>query len=361
MKKIKQFTHFISLFIILLSYLLNNAFNEVNIYNKIISSTLISFLLIVFWTFCISIFKSIKNDVFKNSILFIGSTVTFLLIIEIIFILIPRSHFFNNTLASKNWKLFYNDPINQFGYHDKEITKKRKKTLLFVGDSFTQGHGIKNIEDRFSNKIEKLNTNYSTINIGKNGLDTKNEFIEMKLFINNSKVKPDVIFLQYFGNDIEGIAYNKLTKENHDPYSNLPSIPKFLIKGSYLINYLYWLYPHEDYRPYLNYLTKSYTNKEIVIEHFNDLQKFIDYCNLENIKLNVIIFPFLTDPGISKIIYENKIELFFKNRHVETIRVSEIIKHLNKNERIVNSNDSHASIKVNDLIAKHLIKVLNNK
>ena len=73
------------------------------------------------------------------------------------------------------------------------------------------------------------------------------------------------------------------------------------------------------------------------------------------------LFPFLTDTSISEVIYEKKIERFFNQNDVTTIKVSDLIINLNKNECIVNSNDSHASIKVNELVAQKLIKVLKTK
>ena len=357
MNKVKLIILCISIFSLIITYLLNNAFNELNFYNKFITLTIIINISILLVLLIKTTIGMIKNELIKNVLLTITSTTFLLLIIETIFIFIPRSHFFNNTLASKNWKLYYENPINEFGYHDVKPLKK-KKTILFVGDSFTQGHGIKNIEDRFSNRLSALAPYISTINIGKNGLDTKKEYVEMVDFIKKSKIKPNVIVLQYFGNDIEAIAYEKMKKINHDPYSNLPKTPKFIIKGSYLINYLYWLYPHEDYKPYLTFLTNAYSKNEIFNEHISDLYKFVSYCKSNNIQLKLILFPFLTDPSISKKIYENKIAFFFKNKNVSVLKVSELIKNIEKNECIVNSNDSHASIKVNKLISEKLFNEL---
>lgn len=284
--------------------------------------------------------------------------IIFVFFLELIFFFIPKSHFFGNTLASKNWHNYYQDPINSYGYHDKEPCRNHKKTILFLGDSFTQGHGIKNINDRFSNRLENLNNSFCCINIGKNGYDTKQEYNALLDFTAKSKIKPKMIVLQYFGNDIEGVAYSKLSKKNNDPYQTLNPVVKLITKGSYLINYLYWLYPHSDYSPYLNFLKKAYSSKEIINEHYADLNKIVDFSKKNRIELKIIIFPFLVDPKMSSIIYEEKIENFFTSKDVEVLNVSHFLNKIDKQLLIVNKNDGHASILVNEIVSKELNKLL---
>jgi lysophospholipase L1-like esterase len=317
----KKIIYNFGLFILLIFiYLVTNQINEYNAWNRISAFVI---LLIALIHLLKSFYKTIKSTLtnkLKDILLLFLSTLTFILFIEIIFFFIPKSHFFGNTLASKNWRNYYENPINTYGFHDYQ-PKRKKNTVLFVGDSFTQGHGIKNVKDRFSNKIQEYDNSYSCINIGKNGLDSKQEFTTMLDFISQSKIKPKTIILQYFGNDIEGIAYTKIKKKSKEPYSNLSKPTKLLIKGSYLINYLYWIYPHEDYKPYLDFLKKAYSNPEIVKEHMADLNNFVDYSAKNKINLKVLIFPFLVDSKLSDDIYENKIKSFFKSKNIETLSV----------------------------------------
>jgi predicted CopG family antitoxin len=79
-----------------------------------------------------------------------------------------------------------------------------------VGDSFTAGHGLKSVDDRFSNmvgkELNKKSKNIDIINIGKPNLDSRSEYEEMKNVLYLTRIKPQKIILQYFGNDIEGVA-----------------------------------------------------------------------------------------------------------------------------------------------------------
>ncbi len=338
-------------------YLTTNQINEYNLLNRISSFIILVISSIHLLKGILQTSKSHLENTIKDTLLMFFSAFFMLLFIELIFFFIPKSHFFGNTLASKNWHSYYKNPINSYGFHDYQ-PKNQKKVILFVGDSFTQGHGIKNVKDRYSNKIEEYNHSFSCINIGKNGLDTKQEFTTMIDFISKSKIKPKTIILQYFGNDIEGIAYSKIKKKNNEPYSNLTKLSKVIIKGSYLINYLYWLYPHEDYKPYLNYLKKAYSDPEIVNEHLSDLNKFIKYSEENKIKLKVLIFPFLVDFKLSDEIYEKKIKSFWHSKKIETISVRQLVNKIDKNDLIVNKNDGHASILLNEIVAKKIYKTL---
>ena len=354
----KKIIYNFGLFILLLFiYLVTNQINEYNVWNRISAFVILLISLIHLLKSFNKTIKSTLTNKLKDIFSLCFSTIIFILLIEMIFFFIPKSHFFGNTLASKNWHNYYKYPINSYDFHDYE-PRRKKHTILFVGDSFTQGHGIKNIKDRFSNKIQEYDNSYSCINIGKNGLDSKQEFTTMLEFISKSNIKPKTIILQYFGNDIEGIAYSKIKKKSKEPYSNLSKSSKLLIKGSYLINYLYWIYPHEDYKPYLDYLKKAYSNPEIVKEHMADLNNFVDYSAKNKINLKVLIFPFLVDSKLSDEIYENKIKSFFKSKNIETLSVKELVKKIDENKLIINKNDGHASILVNKIIAEKLYKTL---
>jgi lysophospholipase L1-like esterase len=354
----KKFIYNFSLFlIILIVYLIINQINEYNLYNRVCAFFLLIISVSYLFKCLISISTTSISMRIKNILTSILSSLIIIIFIELLFFFIPRSHFFSNTLASKNWHNYFSKPINSYGYHDYEPIQK-KNTILFVGDSFTKGYGLKNVNDRFSNKINFYDRSLSCINIGMNGLDTKKEYINMLKFISISKIKPKHIILQYFGNDIEGIAYKLLKPKNKDPYLRIPKPIKTLVKGSYLVNYIFWLYPQEDYKYYLNYLKKAYSNPKILKEHLEDLNNFVEFSAKYNIKLRVLIFPFLVDTKMSDEIYEYKIKSFFKSKKIETLSVKELVKEIDKNLLIINKNDGHASILVNEIIAKKLYKTL---
>ncbi len=82
---------------------------------------------------------------------------------------------FGFTLASRRWAEKYWHPINSFGYRDVEHNPTEfgnKKVLLVVGDSLVAGHGIPQIENRFSNILQRnLGGQYVVVNVAENVID----------------------------------------------------------------------------------------------------------------------------------------------------------------------------------------------
>jgi hypothetical protein len=307
-----------------------------------------------------SIFYSTSIKDYWKSICFSLTTLIFLFIfLETAFMFVPRSHGIGYTYSSKLWTQRYWKPVNSYGFRDKE-PKNKDSTLLFVGDSYTAGHGINYVKDRFSNIVGEKLPHYNSINIGKRGLDTQAEYKVMTDFIAKSGIKPMKIILQYCGNDIEDIAQqNKIPIGGFVPYADLSVITRYVTESSYLINYFYWLFPHSDTKRYYDFLCKSYGDSIVFSEHLKDLKKFIDYAVDHSSELMVVVFPYLQSLDLSEKLYTNKIISFFNDNNVKTIDVKTLVKDLDIDQWVVNKNDGHPSVKVNQLVADEIIRLVN--
>jgi len=290
-------------------------------------------------------------------------TIILLLILEIFFMFLPRSSGFGSNLASQLWYKRYWKPLNSYGYRDIEpITGKAgNKNIFFLGDSFTVGLGINNTRDRFSNVFKQMitleDTGIHAINLGQIGVDTKKEFELMTNFIGKSGIHPDCIVLQYFGNDIEKVAFRHgLNLPKIKPYRRVPPVIQTIIKGSYLVNYFYPLFSSQDTQAYINLLQTAYSTESIFKEHLHDLNAFIEFSHTEKVPLLVVLFPFMQDIQLSKELYLTKLIHFLKDNHVEYVDVSAKINDLTPAKRVVNSNDKHASVIVNHRIGAEIVK-----
>ncbi len=116
----KLFFSLFSVIIFFLIYLISNNINEYNFWNRTSSLILLVFSIIHIFISIIKIFESKLIPKYKDYFIMIISIFFFLFLLELVFFFIPRSHFFGNTLASKNWHTFFKAPINSFGYHDSE-------------------------------------------------------------------------------------------------------------------------------------------------------------------------------------------------------------------------------------------------
>ncbi len=155
---------------------------------------------------------------------------------------------FNITNVSKRWLALHIDhERNNEGNRDHEPFTKYvpagKKRIIFLGDSFTIGHGIKRMDDRFSNRVaewlnEKAPGQYVVANLGDPGLETSQiESLAAGVML---KMQADVsMFIYVYNlNDIEGYMDLAGQKPLEGIYTAGPQF--FLFRDTYLLNWLYF-------------------------------------------------------------------------------------------------------------------------
>lgn len=307
--------------------------------------------------FYVRIFKNNSiHETVKNISLSVYMLVMLLIITETVFMFIPVSHSASNTLAGRNWFSFYWQS-NSMGYRDDEVKEKNnlKKKIFFVGDSFTAGHGLKKRSQRFSNIVgQKLNRQYEFYNIGVNGADSDDEFKNLITF----PVKPDVVVLQYFFNDIDNSSKH-LGKWQPFPmvYSDIPLWQRPLVRGSFLLNYIYWKFPHSGEYDYLEQLRKAYADTAVMKDHLISLKKITGFCRSNKIRLYVVVFPFLQNLEVSDQL-AIPVKQFFASENIDVLEVSKLVTDLPIKDRVVNVNDFHASPLVNERVAQALSSII---
>ncbi len=298
-----------------------------------------------------------KRKLLANVLTSFYGFLVILLLLESSFMFVMRSHGGFMSLSSKLWLNEYWNPNNSLGYRDDEPTRE-SYCILFVGDSFTEGHGIDHVSQRFSNVVKSRlkNTDPTTkvINIGRSGSNTQDEFARMITVVNKLKLKPKTIVLQYCVNDIEDQAFEYGMKlERPIPYSNIPSFTVPIFKGSYLLDYIYWGIRGPSH--YMGFLEQAYGNETIKSAHFKELDAFVDYCELNSIQLIPVIIPFMEDLTLSENLFVNPVSNHFKSRGIEAINVAELVVDIPFRRRIVNNSDRHASVEVNALMAHAIV------
>jgi hypothetical protein len=298
--------------------------------------------------------KSIRSWIKNIATLIYGLVVVFI-ILEGVFMFIGRSHYAGYTLSAKIWFFRNWKPINAYGYRDDPVDTTKTFNIFALGDSYTAGHGLADYTQRYSNLLEQELISYDTgvqvINLGRNGADTQEEFTLMQSFIEASGIYPDAIVLQYFGNDIEDVARRYgLDFDGFARYSDLPPGFNEAIESSYFLNYFYWLMPHGDMEPYIDFIHKAYHDSIIFQAYLNDIKLFTDYCSRCNIPLLVLVFPFLQDLETSRTMFVDKMCQYFDQQDIPYIDVSRVVEGISVPDRTINNNDSHSSAQTNRLI-----------
>lgn len=302
----------------------------------------------------------------KNITALIYVLVVLFMIFEGSFMFVPRSHHAGIPLCSKIWFFKYWKPVNSYGFRDKEAQKDLKENIYVLGDSYTAGHGLKRIESRFSNILDKNlsshNSEIQVINLGVNGADTKEEYNVALQFMKDSKTTPSLIILQYFGNDIDRVAKtNGVQFSGFEAYADVPVYVKQVVQSSYFLNYMYWVLPHGDANSYIAFLKESYNNNDVFYKHLQDLNLFIEMARKDSIPLLVLVFPFMQDIPFSEDLYIKKITGYLDQQQVDYIDVSTLVLDLPVSERVVNNNDTHPSELVNRRVADAIENYLQSK
>jgi lysophospholipase L1-like esterase len=192
------------------------------------------------------------------------------------------------SLSHENWKARYIQRNSQ-GYRDREWLPsdlEGREVVVTIGDSFTEGHGINNPEDRWSNVLGSLlGDDYAVVNLGISGSATRQQLEAVQNF---DLATPNVIIWQYFLNDIEFAA-----QQNGEVPPITP--PPTIVQESYLLNFLYFRTVHLEF-DYFAWLHTQYDNATIWEFHRQELEDMVAYADSINAELIVLIYPNMLDP-----------------------------------------------------------------
>ena len=155
--------------------------------------------------------KSSVKPILKNSVLITFSTISFIAIIEFIFMFISLSNGGGEAFSGKIWNTRYWNPINKLGFRD-EKPEKGKKSVFFVGDSYTAGWGVKKTGDRFGEvAARELKKQGKTIKPDRMVLNKNKEvyLLDYKTGTHNTKYQ---VQLENYQNAIELMGYKVVKK-----------------------------------------------------------------------------------------------------------------------------------------------------
>jgi len=303
--------------------------------------------------FYYSVIKDRSKGLLANVITIAVTLFITLIFLEVIFMYIPQSHEGVLSKASQIWWEKYWNPVNSLGYRDQEVNREPgKMNMLFVGDSFAAGHGLKTVDERFSNiTANRLGDKFNVYNLGVSGADTRDEAQRLKTF----PVKPDVIVVQYFPNDIEKVGREKgLSLSGALPYADVNGPALTLVKRFYLPNFVYWQLPHTSFNTFEKFVQTAYTDTTVLNAHLRDMGKMIAYRDSTKARMYAVIIPFLFQLDKSER-YTKPVENYLKEHGVTVVTLTQEIKAIPERERVVGRNDGHGSARLNAVIAEKLL------
>lgn len=285
-----------------------------------------------------------------------------LVLVELVFTIIPVS-LVTPSYQMLNWQTYFSMPTNELDYRDYEITDWSKENklnkILVLGDSYTAGNGIANINNRYDKKLElalnRRDNTYSARIAAKPGWGTRSQFNALKEF----PVQPDQVVLQFYINDVHDFV-KETSAVKDDPYLNeyAAQFP-FPGKLSYTSNFLYGITIQKwfDY----NKLIKEkgiVIDSRVISDYFKEVEDIILFCNERNIKLSILIIPDLTTLYVDRNILGG-FETLSAVYHISIVNPTERLRALSLDERVVSMFDVHASSMSHEIISEEIYKLLS--
>jgi hypothetical protein len=301
------------------------------------------------------------NSTFVNLSISIVAVVFFFLTVELIFVFIPQSNHMQVTLASWNWQIYYDKPLNSLGFRDSKNLpdlKPNEVSIFFIGDSYTEGYGIKKVQNRYSDLVaEKLGSNYNVYNLGKSGSALTEQIETMK----SIPFLPNIIVWQFFFNDIDDICYELgFPYPSLNPYQKLNSVNRFFIENSYLANFLYFRFAKMTSEVnYIDYVNLCSEDERLQLKLKEKLDYIKSHFTSDSTRLVFIMLPSAFDADMCKKTY-NIAENIFHDLKIEYIDFREILRESKQFEFAVNHWDMHLNDNANMIISESLYWYVTN-
>jgi lysophospholipase L1-like esterase len=257
--------------------------------------------------------------------------------------LCDRSDSMANTLVSGAW-LARHFHVNSSGFRDDveypSALTPGKRRVTFVGDSCTAGYGVKNVEDRFVNRIRRLHPDWEVHAVAKLGLDTSTEVEIMHNLTVSNGYRLDQVVLVYNMNDIGEVmpgwvqGYKEMMA---DPFRT-----SWLCQNSYFVNLFYhrWQLRRSSYfKKYFDEVEGAYKSSLWEIEKMG-LTAFCNMTRIRGGRLLVVTLPYMDTASRFKFAHD-QLDEFWKDLGVPYLDLLPTFSHLPPSKLVANAHDAH--------------------
>jgi hypothetical protein len=213
---------------------------------------------------------------------------------------------FNVTLGSKTWYRRHVDPYkNTEGFRDLRVLEKDPpdglRVIWFLGDSFTFGHGVRDVEDRFTDRIasdldRQSPGKFRVHNVSDAGSNINQAKNWLEVFWGHGYEPPAAAVFVLCLNDIE--AFQKQSEERYRKMGSWAP-PSVLLRESYLLNFFYFRLKQArqpDFRNYFGDLAEAYAGPDGT-RLLGGINNVNHTCRSNGVKFGLVIFPFLHNLG----------------------------------------------------------------
>jgi hypothetical protein len=235
-----------------------------------------------------------------------------------------------------------------------------KRRVTFIGDSFTAGHGVPNVEDRFANVIRAENPGWDVHVLAQCGWDSGAEiwnFMELEKF----GYQTDLVVLVYCLNDITDIVpeWQEISRRI---YSS--SQPGWFFEHSFFLNTLYYRWKAASIPDVSNYFRFVHDNYQGPVweEQKQRLTILRDTVRSRDGQLLVVTFPFLhaLGPDYDYQPIHQRLDEHWNELDVPHLDLLSVYKSSNPHEVTVNAHDAHPNERAHKMAAHAIAVFLKN-
>jgi lysophospholipase L1-like esterase len=274
-----------------------------------------------------------------------------------------RTDAMGNTLVSIAWYARHYHK-NALGLRDNldypMALTPGKRRVTFVGDSFTAGFGVKDVEDRFVNRIRRLHPEWEVHAVAKPGLDTSTEVDIMHNLTVSNHYQLDQVVLVYQINDIGEVmpgwveGYKKMMADNFRQ--------SWLFQNSYFVNLFYqrWQLQQSSYlQKYFDEVEAAYKGQLWEIEKIG-LLAFSNMTRIRGGRLLVVTFPYMDTTLRFKSVHE-QLDRYWEEQGVPHLDLLATFSNLPPAKLVVNAHDAHPNEYAHALAAEAIDEFLKHQ
>lgn len=250
---------------------------------------------------------------------------------------------------------------NNWGIRDsvdyKDEVSPGKVRITFLGDSFTAGHGVRNVENRFTNRIRAMRPKWDVQTIAVCGWETGNQISALGHLSKQYQV--DTVVLVYCLNDLCDII-----PEFQTFHRELNTIqPPYFFEHSAFLNTIYSRWVAARYPQVTNYYQGVRHHYQGVIwerqqQRLNALRREVQ---ARGGRLVIVTFPFLHSLGPDYKFHETHKVLgeFWRTLEVPHLDLIEVYQSLESKDLMVNKRDPHPNEFAHRLAAESIVRFLD--
>lgn len=258
----------------------------------------------------------------------------------------------------RHWRTNTAGPRDNIEYAPQIQPGKRRVT--FVGDSFTAGHGINNVEDRFANRLRALHPDWEVHVLANVGWDTGTEIAMIKKAVARG-YELDEVVLVYCLNDVCDL----LMAPGQPFEGKLPALDRAtprITHGSYFLDLFYNRYQAAQnpyVKDYFSFVQDGYRGDYWSTQQrrFSELRQLVAS---HGGHLSVVTFPFLhaLGPKYDYAFVHEELNQFWCAQAVAHLDLLAKFQGLSSHEVTVNAHDAHPNERASQLAAEAIHQTL---